>query len=123
VTSGVFTLAQGVTREQVSGMIALSYGVTYIWGTVGIILICKYLPKWWGLDARAAARQYEQEHGVPNVDDVGLTGYRPFGLRAYRLTNPDMAGKSIAEFRLEYPMYRLVNVGRGGQILGGCCII
>jgi len=62
----------------------------------------QYLPKWWGLDARAAARQYEQEHGVPNVDDVGLTGYRPFGLRAYRLTNPDMAGKSIAEFRLEY---------------------
>ena len=32
-------------------MIALSYGITYIWGTVGIILICKYLPRWWGVDA------------------------------------------------------------------------
>ena len=45
-------------------MIALSYGITYIWGTVGIILITKYLPSWWGVDARAAARQYEVEHGV-----------------------------------------------------------
>ena len=40
-------------------MIALSYGITYIWGTVGIILITKYLPKWWGIDARAAAKEYE----------------------------------------------------------------
>ena len=37
-------------------MIALGYGVTYIWGTVGIILICKYLPRWWGVDARKAAQ-------------------------------------------------------------------
>ena len=37
-------------------MIALGYGVTYIWGTVGIILICKYLPRWWGIDARKAAQ-------------------------------------------------------------------
>ena len=35
-------------------MIALSYGITYIWGTVGIILITKYLPKWWGVDAKAS---------------------------------------------------------------------
>jgi putative transport protein len=38
------------------GMIALGYGVTYIWGTVGIILICKYLPRWWGIDAKKAAK-------------------------------------------------------------------
>ena len=42
-------------------MIALSYGITYIWGTVGIILITKYLPKWWGIDAEASAREYETE--------------------------------------------------------------
>ena len=41
-------------------MIALGYGISYIWGTVGIILICKYLPKWWGVDARKAAEEYEK---------------------------------------------------------------
>src|SRR5574340_181553 len=89
VRQGVFPLAPGQKFEDVSGMIALSYGLTYIWGTVGIILICKYLPRWWGVDARAAAKKYEEENGVANVDDAGLTGYRPLALRAYKLTNKE----------------------------------
>ncbi len=39
VADGVIRLPPGTTAEQVSAMIALSYGITYIWGTVGIILI------------------------------------------------------------------------------------
>ena len=97
VTQGAFKLPAGTTAEQVSAMIALSYGITYIWGTVGIILICKYLPRWWGVDARRPPRsKYEEEHGVQNVDDAGLTGYRPFGLRAYASRTRSAAGKTIA---------------------------
>jgi putative transport protein len=118
VSQGAYKLPEGVTAEAVSGMIALGYGVTYIWGTVGIILVCKYLPRWWGLDARKAAKEYEEAHGVANVDDTGLTGYRPAGLRAYRLENAAPAGKTIAEFRSSYPQYRIVNVVRNGQVLG-----
>ena len=117
VTSGAYTPPPGVTPEQVSSMIALSYGVTYIWGTVGIILICKYLPKWWGVDARAAARQYEEKFGVKSMDESGLTGYRPAGIRAYRVTNPETAGKTIAQFRAAHPMYRVVNVVQGNTAL------
>jgi putative transport protein len=113
VKQGVFKLAEGQTAETVSGMIALSYGLTYIWGTVGIILICKYLPRWWGVDARAAAKQYEEEKGVPNVDDVGLTGYRPLSLRAYRLTNNEVAGKTVRQFLQKHPEYKIINVARG----------
>src|SRR5436853_7570375 len=64
VTAGVVKIPDGLTKENVSAMIALSYGISYIWGTVGIILICKYLPRWWGVDARKAAAAYEEEHGV-----------------------------------------------------------
>src|SRR6187200_172019 len=87
VTQGAYKLPEGSTAESVSAMIALGYGVTYIWGTVGIILICKYLPRWWGVDAKKAAREYEAAHGVTNVDEAGLSGYRPAGLRAYKLEN------------------------------------
>src|SRR5688572_144267 len=87
VTQGAYKPPEGSTAESVSAMIALGYGVTYIWGTVGIILICKYLPRWWGVDAKKAAREYERAHGVTNVDESGLTGYRPAGLRAYVLEN------------------------------------
>ena len=118
VRQGVFKLTEGQTFEQVSGMIAVSYGLTYIWGTVGIILICKYLPRWWGIDARAAAKKYEEEKGVPNVDDAGLTGYRPLALRAYKLTNDAVAGKSVAQFLKANPQYKVVNVGRGDERLG-----
>lgn len=118
VEQGAYKLPPGTTAEQVSGMIALGYGVTYIWGTVGIILVCKYLPRWWGVDARKAAREYELAHGVKNVDDAALTGYRGGGLRAYRLENPATAGQTIAQFRGKYPQYRIVNVRRGEESLG-----
>src|SRR5688572_12647247 len=118
VEQGAFKLPPGTTAEQVTGMIALGYGVTYIWGTVGIILICKYLPRWWGVDAVKAAKDYEAQHGVQNVDDAGLTGYRAAGLRAYRLDNREVAGKSIHQFRQNYPQYRILNVMRGDEKLG-----
>jgi putative transport protein len=118
VKQGVFKLAEGQTFEQVSGMIALSYGLTYIWGTVGIILICKYLPRWWGIDAKAAAKKYEDENGVKNVDDAGLTGYRPLALRAYTLTNDAVVGWTVRQFLQKYPQYKVVNVGRGDERVG-----
>ena len=118
ISSGALALQQGMTREQVDAMIALSYGITYIWGTVGIILLCKYLPRIWGVDARKAAIEFEKSHGVPNVDDAGLTAFHPFDVRAYRVANPDTAGKTIKAFRARFPEYQVVNVERGDTLLG-----
>jgi putative transport protein len=118
ISQGAYQVPAGSTKEAVTAMIALGYGISYIWGTVGIILICKYLPKWWGVDARTAAKKYEEEHGVPNLDDAGITGYRPAGLRAYRLENKQTAGKTIAGFRKEHPEYRVLNILRREEMLG-----
>jgi putative transport protein len=118
VTQGAFKIPPGSTAESVSGMIALGYGVTYIYGTVGIILICKYLPKIWGIDAVKAAKEYEESHGVANVDDAAITGFRPSGLRAYTLQNAAVAGQTISQFRQANPQYRIVNVVRGTEKLG-----
>ena len=118
VRQGAFPLPTGKTFEEVSGMIALAYGLTYIWGTVGIILICKYLPRWWGVDAKAAAKKYEEEFGVPNVDDIGLSGYRPVTARAYKLTNKEIVGWTVRQFMQKYPQYKVLNVGRGDERLG-----
>jgi putative transport protein len=118
VSQGAYPIPEGSSAEAISGMIALGYGVTYIYGTIGIILICKYLPRWWGIDAKQAAKDYEKEHGVANVDDSGLTGYRSGGLRAYRLENKEVAGQTISQFRSKNPQYRIVNVVRNGESVG-----
>lgn len=115
IASGVITLPPGTTPEQATSMIALAYGITYIWGTVGIILITKYLPRWWGLDARAAAREYEREHGVASGDMPVLTAWTPGAIRAYRVENRALAGKTIGAFLKENPEYRIVNVVRCGS--------
>ncbi|KDB97965.1 putative permease membrane region [Bordetella bronchiseptica D993] len=117
VSAGVLSLGSE-SPEEISAMIALSYGITYIWGTVGIILLCKYLPRIWGVDAKAAALEFEKAHGVPNVDDAGLTAFHPFDLRAYRVENPESIGKTVQQFRTRFPQYQVVNVERGDQLLG-----
>jgi putative transport protein len=114
ITSGVVKLPPGTTAEQASSMIALSYGITYIWGTVGIILITKYLPKWWNVDARAAARQYEAEHGVSSGDMPTLSGWTVGALRAYRLENAAWFGKTVGAFLSGNPEYKIVNIVRDG---------
>jgi putative transport protein len=118
VNAGVVTLPAGTTAADVSSMIALSYGLTYIWGTVGIILITKYLPKWWGIDARASAREYEAKFGVASGDSKTLTGWLPAALRAYKLENAAWAGKPVGALLKANPEYRVLNVVRDGSKLG-----
>jgi putative transport protein len=118
VAAGAVTLPPGTSAADVSAMIALSYGITYVWGTVGIVLITKYLPTWWGLDARAAARAYERENGVASGDAPALSGWATSGLRAYRLENPAWVGRTMDEMLRENPEYRFVNVVRDGKALG-----
>jgi putative transport protein len=115
IASGVITLPPGTTAEQATSMVALAYGITYIWGTVGIILITKYLPRWWGLDARAAARDYEREHGVASGDIPVASGWTPAAIRAYRVENPALSGQTIGAFLHENPEYRILNVVRCGS--------
>lgn len=118
VASGAVKLAAGDTVEGVSAMITLSYGITYIWGTIGIVLICKYMPRWWGGDAKAAAHRYEKQHGMHDVEDDGLTANKAFGLRAYRLENPATISLSIREFITRFPEYRIVDVHRSDESIG-----
>src|SRR5260370_127133 len=84
-TKGIPDLALGLP------MVAL----LIVWSTVGIILICKYLPRWRGVDAKKATKQYEAEFGVRALAGGGLTGYRTFGVPACFRSR----GSSVAEYR------------------------
>ncbi len=112
VRQGAMPLPPGARFEDVSGMIALSFGLTYLWATVGIVAICRYVPHWWGLDAKAEAKAHENALGVDQVDEAGLTGYRPLVVRAYRLANDRLTGWTVRHFVQAYPHYTVLNVLR-----------
>jgi putative transport protein len=115
VVSGAIALKDGATENGVISMITLSYGITYIWGTVGIIIICKYLPKWWGVDASQAAKEYEQTHSEMTTENVGLSAYLQWSYRAYKLENDELTGVSIHQFRERYPEYGILRVARKNE--------
>ncbi len=116
VTSGAITLKDGVSQENVLSMITLSYGITYIWGTVGIIIMCKYLPKWWGVNAADAAKEYEKNHQEIGTEAGGLTAYIKWSYRVYKLQNEALAGITIHQFREKHPEYGILRVARNADI-------
>ena len=127
VEQGAYKLPAGTTAEQITAMIALGYGVTYIWGTVGIILICKYLPRWWGIDAKAAAAQVRgraRRQERRRRRHHRLSRRRPARLPARE--PPRSPARASTTSARRYPQYRIVNVVRGDETLGAasgdrCC--
>jgi hypothetical protein len=109
---GGLVVPHSVRHDEVAGMIGLSYALTSLWGALGILLACKYLPSWWGIDLRAEARKHEEQLGVANLDEAGLSGYQPLSIRAYRVTNDALTGWTVKRFGQEYPHYSVLNVLR-----------
>ena len=112
VRQGLLALPRGVSPADVTGTIALSFALTVVWGTVGALVVCRYLPRWWGLDVHAAAKRCEDQLGVANVDDAGLTGLRPLAVRAYRLVNDGLNGLTARQFTRKHPHFKLLDVLR-----------
>ena len=109
---GLVALPRGMSAADVSAMIAVSYALTVLWGTVGLLVVCRYLPRWWGIDVREAAKRCEDQLGVANVDDAGLTGLRPLTVRALRLVNGGLAGLTARQFAQRHPHLKLLDVLR-----------
>jgi putative transport protein len=109
---GAAALPAASNPEEIAGMLALAYGVTYIVGAVGFALLSQWMPRWWGVNLHAAAREHEEALGVPHIDDAGITSLRPLAVRAYRLSNDALAGWTVGQFRQKYPEYKVFNVLR-----------
>lgn len=116
VLSGAVSLPADMDQHDVLAMIAFSYGLTYIWGTTGIIIICKHLPRWWGVDIKAAATAYEKERGIINMDDTAISGYTPFTLRTYCLDHKAVIGRTVSDFHRKYPLCQIVSIHRGSEV-------
>ncbi len=82
------------------GNVAIAYAITYIFGTVGVIIFIKMLPGFMKINIKDEAHKLEEKMGGMS----GLSKNPDFfkwsslvGFRAHRVTNPISIGKTVSE--------------------------
>lgn len=107
-------------KQEWIGHIAVADAICYIFGTLGVILVCASLgPKLLGIDLRAESRKVEQKLGIKHTKLGVSSAWQPIGYRAYTIrSNGQVVGKTIAEAERSLPSARLFveRIRRGGEV-------
>ncbi|MEP2919239.1 MAG: transporter [Sulfitobacter sp.] len=123
MASGAYVPPEGVTVEEVGANMAAAYAISYVLSTVGIILLIRYLPRIFGYDAEADAKQAEAEytggaiHPVPGAPGALTMGPSPYDLRAFNVTHDRFLGRSISQLAADFPHVPILRVVRDQQIV------
>jgi putative transport protein len=101
--------------------IAIAYAITYVFGTAGLILFYKFLPRLMHLDLKGEAKKLEKEMSGGAAEELSpelFSWSKRLVLRAYRLTNPEVSGKTVAEVEALFSGGLVVDkIKRGGQVM------
>jgi putative transport protein len=100
--------------------IPVAYAVTYIFGTAGSAwFLASVGPRLLGVDLPAACKELEQKMGAGQPEAGVISAYSRLVARAYRLTNPGLAGKTLADFEAHFAPRRVFveRVRQGGTML------
>ena len=78
--------------------IPMAYAVTYLVGTAFVVWFLSTLaPRLLRVDLRAASRKLESESASAAEEEPGVqSGYRRWALRAFRVENPELDGRTVA---------------------------
>jgi putative transport protein len=98
--------------------IPVAYAVTYIFGTAGTAWVLASLgPKLLGVDLAKVCKEYEAKMG--GGESGGLTAYRMFSVRAYRIDDPIRVGGSVGDLEAKFKNYRMfvLRIRRGAELL------
>ena len=114
--AGIAVLGPGLTAEDLRQHLSVGYAITYVFGTIGLILIVKFLPGVLRIDLVGASRQYAQDKGYSETEDTLITGLPV--VRGYQIMDGEMVGKTRREVEatrdLEFGLVRLV---RDGEVI------
>src|SRR6185436_12420653 len=87
----------------------VAYAVTYLFGTAGSAwFLAKMGPKILGVNLAEESKKVETEMGAGAHKEAGMaSAYFPVVARAYRITNPEFAHKTVREFESEFASQRI----------------
>ena len=96
-------------KQQWIAHVAVADAICYIFGTLGVILVCSSIgPKLLRIDMRAESRKVEQKLGIKHVKLGVSSAWQPISYRAYTVRpNGQVVGKTVAEAEKAVPAARL----------------
>jgi putative transport protein len=101
--------------------IPVAYAVTYLIGTASLVWFLPTIgPKLMGINLREeGARMQAEMGGAAELEPGVVSGTRFFDIRAYRVTNPNLANKTVAELEALPQNARvfIVRIRRNGDII------
>ncbi|WP_053156164.1 aspartate-alanine antiporter [Pseudomonas sp. P1.8] len=108
-----------VAKAQLNSHMAIAYAITYLFGTIGLIVfVGSIAPKLLGVDLRAAARDLELELGIAKDEDAITIPYTRIVVRAHQVAGSGAAnGLSIADFEKMHESLTIERVVRDGLII------
>jgi putative transport protein len=119
LSSSVYQPPPGVSLETVTGMLSASFALCYAATQVQFVLFMKILPKLAGFDAPKAAREFEAAvrggHAapLPGTVEAADTIDATITVRAYRVGDGHLEGRTIGEVRRAAPGIAVEMVRRG----------
>ena len=86
-------------KQQWISHIAVADAICYVFGTLGVILVCgSFGPKLLGINLRAESKKVEDALGIRHTKLGVSSAWQPISLRAYKIPpNGRAAGKTISE--------------------------
>lgn len=114
VNSGLATVPDGYTSDQIMANIGAGYALTYLFGLVGLILIIRLMPKFLNLDLPTEAAKLIKDNNLTGGADLsGVT------MRIYKVTEEKCLGITIHEVLFEEPgKITVAGIRRKGKLLG-----
>jgi len=100
--------------------IPVAYAVTYLIGTASLVWFLPTIgPKLMGVNLREEGARMQAAAGATELEPGVFSAARAFDARAYRVTNPDLANKTVAEIEALPRDVRIfiARVRRGGEII------
>lgn len=119
VTSGLATLPEDASRAEALENISVGYAITYVFGTIGMILAVRFFPRIAGIDLPAEAAKLAGERGLGRGRRRGPGASLPI-VRAYRVP-ADLVGKTVGQVHAEAGNVqgKVLRIKRGSKLLEG----
>ncbi|MGD2279204.1 MAG: aspartate-alanine antiporter [Candidatus Omnitrophota bacterium] len=107
-------------KAAMEGNVAIAYAITYIFGVAGLIVFFKLVPRIMKINLKEEAIKLEKEMSgtEEELKPELFSWYQRLGLRAYRVTNADIWGKTVSEVESLFPEeVAIEKLKRGDEVI------